>query len=247
MKGKSKFLFIVLTLIVLLGYNYKYATYKIELLGSYDKILAHRVNSADKLSSALKYFKGVELDLVYFEKEDFFDVNHPPAESINLKFESYLDVLKVNEKPFLWLDIKNLTDANSIKILKKLLVIFNEINYPLDKILIETQNQNALPVFSEAGFKTSYYLPYGLCQMNSDELKATVISIKKVLNTHLKMAISSDIQDYQILDKNFPSKVKYTWVTGSVFRNNFFQAQKAIRDPKVAIVLVTYNAPKGNR
>jgi len=247
MKGKGKYLIYTLILIVLLGYNYKYATYKIELLGNYDKILAHRVNSIDKLSSALKYFKGVELDLVYFEKEDCFDVNHPPAESIDLKLENYLGVLKDDKKPFLWLDIKNLTEGNSRKVLDKLLIVFSKINYPLDKILVETHNPNTLPIFSDAGFKTSYYLPYGLCKMGANELNTTIGSIKNVLSTNPDMAISSDIQDYQILDVNFPNKIKYTWVTGSVFRNNFFLAQKALRDPKVGIVLVTYNAPKGNR
>lgn len=246
-KSKSKFLFTGLIFLLLLGYGYQYSPYKIELLGSYDKIWAHRVNSTEKLSSAIKYYKGVELDLLYIEDSNFLDVNHPPAKSIDLSFQNYLNVLNENEKPFLWLDIKNLNKANSNKILKKLLFLLKEKQYPLHKILIETHNPKTLPQFSNAGFKTSYYLPYGLSQMPAENLTKTLGNIKLILKDYPEIAISSDIQDYEILKNNFPNKSKYTWSLGSLLRKNFFQTQKALQDPKVKVVLVTYKSPKGNR
>ena len=246
-RGKKKYLSFGILIFLFVGIINHFWVYKLELIGHYSKIGAHRVNSIEKLNSAVKCFEIIELDLEYNKVNNFMDVNHPPAESINLSIENYISVLDGNQRPFLWLDIKNLTKNNSTEILSKLLKTFKATNYPLDRVLVETQNPNTLPVFSDAGFKTSYYLPYGLCKMGVDELNNTIGSIKYVLNNNPDMAISSDIQDYQILDVKFPNKIKYTWVTGSVFRNNFFLAQKALRDPKVEIVLVTYNAPKGNR
>lgn len=245
--NRSKYLFIGGMMLFFVGVSNHVATYKLELLGHYSKIGAHRVNSTEKLTSAIKYFDIIELDLVYNNEEGYMDVNHPPIVSIELKLETYLSSIEGNQRPFLWLDIKNINDNNFKEILNRLLKVFNTINYPIDKVLVEAQYPNTLPVFSDAGFKTSYYLPYGLCKMEDNELNKTIIGINEILKKQPSIAISSDIQDYEILSKTFPNKIKYTWVTGSVFRNNFFLAQKALRDPKVEIVLVTYNAPKGNR
>lgn len=246
-KSKLKCVVIVVSSLLFLGVINHYTTYKLELLGHYSKIGAHRVNSIEKLTKTVEYFKIIELDLMYNEEDDFMDVNHPPAESINLHLESYISAINKSEKPFLWLDIKNLTKNNSTKILNILLKVFNTVDYPLDKILIETQNPNALPVFSREGFKTSYYLPYGLCMLGSKEFDDTITGIDEFLKKQPNLAISSDIQDYEILAKNFPNRIKYTWTMGSVFRNHFFQTQRALRDSKVAIVLVTYKTPNGNR
>ena len=83
--------------------------------------------------------------------------------------------------------------------------------------------------------------------MDDSELNKATRHIKEVLKILPNIAISSDIQDYEILAENFPKRTKYTWAMGSLFRSCFIQTQKALRDPKVAVVLVTYKAPKGNR
>jgi len=247
MKGKFRYLVFGILTLLLIGVINHYATHKLELLGYYSKVGAHRVNSIEKLNSAVKYFEIIELDIEYNKVNSFMDVNHPPAASINLSLENYISVIDDNQQPFLWLDIKNITKDNSTEILNKLLEVFTRVNYPLGKVLVETQSPETLPNFVKAGFKTSYYLPYGLCKMNESKLRETITGIKKILKEQPNVAISSDIQDYEILVKNFPSITKYTWTMGSVFRNHFIQTQKALRDPNVAIVLVTYKAPLGNR
>ena len=246
-RNKIKYLFYGVFTLLLVGVANHYTTYKVELLGHYSKVGADRVNSIEKLASAVKYFEIIELDLVYDNQEGYLDVNHPPVLSIKLTLENYISIIDSDQKPFLWLDIKNLTEKNSKNILNRLLKVFKMNNYPLDKVLVESLDSNALSVFIKAGFKTSYYLPYGLCEMSDKELRTSIINIKEILRIQPNIAISSDIQDYEILTENFPSVTKYTWTMGSVFRNHFIQTQKALRDPNVAIVLVTYKAPSGNR
>jgi hypothetical protein len=246
-KNKSKYLFLSVLLLFTIGAINHYSIYKLELLGYYSKVGAHRVNSIEKLNSAEKYFDIIELDLVYYKENDFMDVNHPPAQSINLKLKNYILAMKGKEKPFLWLDIKNLTENNSTEILNKLQKVFSEFNYPLSKVLVETQYPEALTLFIKNGFKGSYYLPYGLCKMENLKLNETITAIQEVLNKQPDIAISSDIQDYEILVKNFPLKTKYTWTMGNTFRNHFIQTQKALRDPNVDILLVSYKASFGNR
>jgi len=246
-RNKIKYLFYGVLIFLFVGVVNHYTTYKLELLGHYSKIGAHRVNSIEKLSSAVKYFEIIELDLEYDDQENYLDVNHPPTTSIKLKLENYLAVIDSNQKPFLWLDVKNLTRENSERILNRLLYVFKVNNYPLERVLVESLDSNALSVFTRAGFKTSYYLPFGLCKMSDKDLRKSIADIKEVLRVQPNISISSDIQDYEILTENFPSVTKYTWTMGAVFGNHFIQTQKALRDPHVNIVLVTYNAPKGNR
>jgi len=245
--NKLKYLLFGILILFFIGVINHYSVCKLELLGHYSKVGAHRVNSIEKLESAVKYFEIIELDLVYDEVNDLMDVNHPPTESINLKLADYLSGIKGSQKPFLWLDMKNITKRNSAGVLNSLLKELTKINYPLSRVLIETQSSEVLTAFVKAGFKTSYYLPYGLCRMGATELRESVGSIREILKKQPSIAISSDIQDYEILAENFPSVIKYTWATGSVFRNHFIQTQKALRDPNVAVVLVTYKAPEGNR
>jgi len=234
-------------LVVIMAYTYRWCPYKIEFLGHYDKIWAHRVNSVEKLESALHYFEGVELDLVYLDNKNVLDVNHPPVESIGLDFESYLTVLHQDNQPFMWLDIKNLNVDNAQFILNRLIQLLEKKHYPLNKILIETAQPKALPIFSSAGFKTSYYLPYGLSVMPEDELRETIKLIEEELTDQPSIGISSDFQDYNIIATYFPTKTKYLWALLPTFHTNFSSVKKPLNDDTVEVMLIKYNALRGNR
>ena len=242
----KKIQFLIVGFLLLLTY-YKFSPYRIELIGYYDKIWAHRVNSLDKLNSATKYFKGVELDLVYDNERKVLDVNHPPAESIGLKFETYVGALGENQNPYLWLDVKNLNEENAKEIVSKINTVLEKHNYSKEKVLIETSFPKALKEIEDNNYKSSYYLPYGLCFMNNNELLNVISDINLVLGNNPKVAISSDIQDYQLLKKHFPKREKYLWSLGSIVRNNLSVTREALNDSLVKKVLVTHRSIKGNR
>jgi len=229
------------------SYIYHWSPYKLEFLGHYDKIWAHRVNSTEKLVSAINYFEGVELDLVYLEKEDVLDVNHPPAESIGLSFDKYMSVLNENEQPYLWLDIKNLKADNAQLILRNLLNVLKNKNYPLSKVLVETQFPEALTIFTEAGFKASYYLPYGMGNLTDSELKLAINKIDKELAKQPKIGISSNYHDYELMRKHFPDATKYLWALMPTFHTNFSTVKKPLQDSTVEVMLIKYNALTGDR
>jgi len=244
---KIKILFGLLVALFIAAMAYRYSPYKIEYLGYYDKIWAHRVNSEEKLNSALKFFKGVEVDLVYDETKNLLDVTHPPVPSINLDFKQYISNIKDGEYPFIWLDIKNLEINNSDYILKYLLDVLNKKNYPLDKILVETRYPEALPKFHEAGFKTSYYLPYGLSEMPLKKYKSEISKIRFILQEQPYLGISSNYTDYAVMTKEFPKNEKYFWITSSVRKHGFSEPRKILKDSTVKAVLISYKALKGNR
>ena len=236
---------LVIVLFCICVFLYKYSPYRVEFLGHYHKIWAHRVDSKEKLKAALLFYNGVELDLVYKAQENVLDVNHPPAKSINLSFENYLS--EINPETYLWLDIKNLNKENSELILSKLTSLLNQRNYPFDKILIETRYPEALPIFTNKGFKTSYYFPFGLHKKSTPELIEEINKIKTVLNNQPEIGISSDYKDYEIMKEYFPDKNKYLWMTSSITERWFKRTRTILKDEKVKVVLVHYKSPTGNR
>jgi len=244
---KMKIIIGIIALLVIALLVYRLSPYKLEFLGYYDKIWAHRANSIEKLHSALDYYKGVELDLVYHEQENFLDVNHPPTTSIHLEFENYIATLDKEEYPFLWLDIKNLREDTAKSIFTKLQDVFAKVNYPLQNVLIETRYPEALPMFSEAGYKTSYYLPAFLVKRDSVLLEKTIERVKKTLKEQPNIAISTSHKDYHIVKEHFPEHRKYIWVLVPVVNIDFFTTREILKDETVEVVLVKYVALKGNR
>jgi len=233
---------------VLLGalFLYRYSPYSIELLGHYDKIWAHRINSVERLQKSLVYFEGVELDLVYVERENYLDVNHPPVESIQLRFREYFDKIG-DQQPYLWLDIKNLKEGNAHLIFERLRQILSAKDYPINKVLIESRYPESLDIFTKAGFMTSYYLPNGLHKMEGNEFQKEIAKVILVLEKQPKIGISSSYRDYEIMHKYFPHKKKYLWIVGSFIRKNYPLITTVLDDKNVKVVLSTHRTILGNR
>lgn len=244
----NKIKIIILTLLAawLVITAYRYSPYKLEYLGYYDKIWAHRVNSKEKLNYALKFFDGIELDLVYDADKNILDVNHPPAPSIDLDLQEYLSKINTDKYPYIWLDIKNLTIENDENILDILVALFSEREYPFGKILVESQNSLSLPIFARAGFKTSYYLPTGLSTKNTSDLEIEIKKIKEILKAQPTVSISSNYEDYEFMRTHFPKTKKYTWIINSVFTHGFSEPRRILRDPTVEAVLIRYKSFSGN-
>ncbi len=236
---------LVIVLFCFCLFLYKYSPYRVEFLGYYQKIWAHRVDSKEKLKAALLFYKGVELDLVYKAHENFLDINHPPAKSINLSFKNYLS--EINTDTYLWLDIKNLTLENSELILTRIVSVLNQRNYPFDKILIETRYPEALPIFTKKGFITSYYLPFSLHTKSTSELNLEINKITAILENQPEIGISSDYKNYNIMKEYFPNKNKYIWMISSITERWFTKTRSILKDEKVKVVLVHYKSPTGNR
>jgi heptose-I-phosphate ethanolaminephosphotransferase len=123
------------------------------------KVWAHECNSIGKLREAEQIFCGVEIDLVYDEKQDLFDVTHPPSPSIHLKIEDALSTLDNPQKLKYWFDIKNLTMENAERMSARLTEICSRFELKVEKTIVESMFVRGLTPFSRAGFRTSYYLP----------------------------------------------------------------------------------------
>ncbi|MEZ4874531.1 MAG: hypothetical protein R2793_03535 [Flavobacteriaceae bacterium] len=246
-RKRIKILLALFTLLLLGKFAYKYAPWRIEFLGFYEKVWAHRVDSIDKLESALSHFKGVEVDLVFQEASQTLDVGHPPVPSIGLTFENYLKAIPNGEEVFIWMDIKNLTVENAPAILKRISLLLEERNYPKSLLLIESQQPESLQIFSKDGFFVSYYLPYGLGEMDTFSLQKEVENIHTVLANNKSLGVSSSYLDYEVMSLHFPNTTKYLWKIDGVTPKNFFQTRKILKDSTVKVVLTHFRSLKGNR
>ncbi|MFY0603116.1 MAG: DUF2181 domain-containing protein [Flavobacteriaceae bacterium] len=222
------------------------------------KIWAHRVNSIEKYEEARTVFSGVELDIVYNTLENNFDVNHPPAESINLTLFDFLSSKKEYQDFGIWLDFKNLNTSNHQQAANKLDTLVKTLSINPTNIIVESTEPVLLDLFSKKGFKTSYYLPINISSFSKEDLIIQSEFINDLTSSGSIDFISSHIKDYTFLKENFPNSKIITWIINSppkikslytlkrsmiLFKRNF----KVLRDENIEVVLYKFNASQGNR
>ena len=226
-----------------------------------DKVWVHRVNSLEKQQAVATLFSGLELDLVFDSERQMFDVNHPPAVSIQLDLLTYLYEIKGRQHSY-WLDFKNLTEENSTNALERLNVICDSLQVPHHQIVIESQSPQFLLGFRSANYLTSYYLPYQMKLAPYEESARMMILITQNMIQFPSDYISFDLIDYTIVKKELPKHKMLTWgyyprgFYGSepltfkrllVSVKSLFLKIRVLSDEDVEVVLFPFNAQEGNR
>ncbi|GAB5539793.1 MAG: hypothetical protein Salg2KO_18960 [Salibacteraceae bacterium] len=181
----------------------------------------HRVNSIEKLNEVKNSYAGVETDVVFID--GIFDVNHPPQESIGLRLEQFLSHWQGSEERSLWLDFKNLDLNNANTSADRLNSICNDLGIDNRKIVVESNNPEALTAFSQLNFQVSYYVPSGMYALDSLALVSRVSDIYKKVENHPELYLSSNYKDYPTLKKFFPDRKLLHWHTGG--RKSLSQAE----------------------
>jgi hypothetical protein len=207
-------------------------------LQPYSKIWAHRVNTLERFLFLSDHFQGFEMDIVFDEQRNFFDIRHPPATSINLSFEKYLQAPESKGK-FFWLDLKNLTNGNVGAILSSLRDLDNKYTIH-QRIIIESNNILQLSKISDAGYFTSYYYDWDSYRdfMNNGNETFTEAVFKKI------DAVSQDVLIYDTLLKRFPFKPKLTWALSikNYLSDSMFNALD--NDKGLLVYLVNVKSPQ---
>jgi len=207
-------------------------------LQPYSKVWAHRVNTLERFLFLSNHFQGFEMDIVFDEQRNFFDIRHPPATSISLSFEKYLQASESKGK-FFWLDLKNLTNGNEGAILSSLRDLDNKYKVH-QRIIIESNNILQLSKISDAGYFTSYYYDWDsyrnfIRNVNKDSSDSIFNKID---------AVSQDVLIYDTLLKRFPLKPKLTWALSI---NNYFSDSlfnELDNDRGLLVYLVNVKSPK---
>ena len=208
-----------------------------------NKIWCHRVNSIERLKEAKQYFTGFEIDVVY-EKEGWFDVNHPPAESIGLRLKQLIKSTLQPSKYYYWLDMKNLAVNNSSIAAKQLYDISSQLQCTAN-IIVESSCIECLPYFDSLGFKTAYYLPF-LQDMNEKELAFNLNKIEKSMSQFSPSVLSQERDGFALIKKHFPNCEFISWdLQTEVTETAIFNKSKAwaTGEEKLKILLVRFDSP----
>jgi len=206
-----------------------------------DKIWAHKINTINQLIGIEQSFKGIELDIVFDQNINNFDIHHPPEQKSGILLTSYFKTLKDKNNHQFWLDFKNPSiniERQSAETLDSILRLFH-INK--ENIIVESGDAHFLKSFRKKAFKTSYYLPTDLYQLDNQNLLNQIHIIRKNISTENNTYISTDFKDYQIIKKHFPASKKLLWFNtyGSM---NVFKARlflfEILFDDKVDVLLI---------
>lgn len=208
-----------------------------------DKVWAHKVNYTEEYARAKKQFTGVELDVVFESGLRNFDIHHPPEPSIGLTLTNYFASQPNNADVSYWLDLKNLSAENDSLVAAILDSIVTVYKIPQHKVIVESREPHYLKTLTDKGFRTSYYLPTGLHELNSQELQTQLNDIKQTIAANPSTYISFEYRDYPILNKYFPNSKKISWFTiyGSM---NKIKARlllfRLLMDKQVDVLLVSF-------
>lgn len=239
---------LVLVLFILIFFSIKYVFFN-HILQSIaeDKIWIHRVNRIEKLKEVQEKFTGVELDLVFNDTSIVFDVNHPPAISINLSLEEYF---KNNKKDLnYWLDFKNLNKENQEAALQHLDYICKKNKINKSKVVVESPQIGLLKNFKDAGYQISYYYHWpGLFSLNEEDRIRHINYMKETISNDDEIILSADYRDYEILKNKFPDRIKMFWITKKVFSiTEMYALTTIIKDDKVKSLLIQYKSKATHR
>lgn len=208
------------------------------------KFWLHRTDTTNKLITKGKRYKGVELDIVFYEKENDFDNSHDKAEHIEYPLANMMKILGGNDQK-IWLDYKNLTEDNAKKSLERLEELLTLYGVDKRRCIVESPNYRALKHFHDKGFYTSFYAPVDKKYLTiyDEQIKYQSI-LNDAISTGNVDAISFPWEYYNLVKQNECGKDMLLWDQNSKWWMFYIDpARDAIRrDERVKVILVKDHA-----
>lgn len=171
-----------------------------------------RVDGVERAVLMAHKYKGMEIDVVYDEAADYFDVGHPPVPSQGISLDTMFSSVPRVREHYFWIDFKNLTDANKEAACTRLLSIGRKYGI-VNQMIVESSSPRALSCFTESGFYTSYYLfpESKLSTMGPVQLTDYYEEVKTNLMASKVNALSSSYRSLPFIRKYFPDTDILTW------------------------------------
>jgi hypothetical protein len=204
-----------------------------------NRIWIKGVNTKERFDGLDSDISGFECDVYFDTARHIFDVHHDADKSTGLSLDMLLNrYLERKMTNSIWLDFKNLGDANSKTALLSLIDIRNKYGLQ-NKLLVESGRADLLTAFSDSGFFTSYYAPmFNPYQINDAEIKFWVDSIASVIKNARINALSGYYFQYRFFQHYFPNYPVLTWADNDRFSLvNWYFKRKLYRDRTVLIAL----------
>lgn len=174
------------------------------------KIWLHKANNIEKAQHFQYDYSGFEIDVHYIDSLDTFIIKHDADEPSSLTLDSWCEALKNVSNLGIWFDFKNLDEHNSHAALACLTKIRKRYHLQ-GKLYVESHAYNELKAFRDAGFRTSFYIPYfNPYKDDSVTCNKRLPEIQDAINSGVD-AISGYEFQYKFMKKHFPSQTKLIW------------------------------------
>lgn len=175
-----------------------------------NSVWLHRVNNKKRLKYYLDKYVGFEIDIQFNAEKNYFNVDHDSSK----KGENLADMLKDIpglETKYLWFDFKNLSQDNKFISLQNLNKIVEDNKLIKEYIVVENNNPDALDVFKQAGYYTSFYLSCYSWNNLATIKDFLYKDIKKLEESDVDF-VSSDAKYFDIVRFCFPKVAHLFWV-----------------------------------
>lgn len=250
---KTKYIWLIVAVLSIIGVFYIGIVSDFFVKSFYkEKVWVHRVDAIPRLKEVLHNYNGVEVDVVFHENGNYFDVGHPPVISIGLTLQEFISIAIANKSNVkFWIDFKNLTKENAKQSALKLDSIVRNLQYQTSAFIVESHNVKHLSIFDSLNFKISYYLNWpGISTKDKATQKQLLKEIAINDSLYHPDYFSSPYNDYALIRNHFPNKNFLTWIEGaressSLFLRHF-KRWKVVGDKRVKVCLfsVKTTAPK---
>lgn len=206
-----------------------------------ERIWLHRCNSLEKLAEKQASYPNFEVDLV-FREEGILDVTHDVETSYGLTIEPFFEHIGETHGR-MWLDIKNLSLANAPRLLQTFKELCQTYGVEKEQLILESPEEDALLIFREDGFYTSYYVKFPKAsRLSAPQVDSCIMLLRQVADRGRVNAISFPYSWYEPIRKKLhrPSIDLLTWKNhSSEFELRFFPRNWALlEDEQVKVILV---------
>ena len=205
-----------------------------------DGIWLHRVNSPERAKYFLNSFSGFEMDIYYDDTKNIFNVDHDNRDYNSTLYDMF-SVIKDRKYVWIWLDFKNLNNANKEKANLRLNELISIFSIPKEHIIVESPAIEQLKIFTDDGYPTSFYFtpPSGESWREKMELVRARFYASGVT------AVSSDLCHYDIVKAAFSNVPWLFWDLKSYNRRNILtfiaghiRRLLLFNEPNVRVLLV---------
>ena len=199
------------------------------------KLWAHRVKNAAEATILFHEFNGIELDVVYDNNTERFDLRHDPdSPASGIDLESFFDSIPDVASHYYWIDFKNLYDSNATRSAQCINALLDK--YRIRKnVIVESTYVGPLKTISRAGINTSYWVPE---PGNGRDTLSVYHEICTQLEGSGFDALSASYTAYPFLNKYFPNCTIHLWTNNLVYDKDKEIIRSLHNQSNVKIILV---------
>lgn len=201
------------------------------------EVWLHRANQIEKAQRFQYEYSGLEIDVHYIDSIHTFIIKHNENENSNLTLDQWCTALDNISNLGIWFDFKNLTTNNREASLQSLMAI-REKHHLKGKLVVESSNFNELTSFNEAGFLTSFYIPYfNPTIVDSLHYQLFREKTQAAIDNHITYISGYDFQ-YEFMKQEFPDQPKLVWTINLDKRYQAKWKKEMTHEKNVEIILV---------